>query len=886
MPESLSFPGPVRDSVATWETSSSSSIYPKSLTSAEKSSFIDLGESDLSGSYPTTAEQFNADDVSYRLKLLVNNNYYLPPAHNKPVVSSLSPPTPAKPVKPTSPRFFEFFKKSKTTPSTPQTEVPVINIGGPLLRTTADTSSLGLGLPLSHGLIPPVGSPGRTSAERVPAVMVVRERLPNLDSAVIDAQRGLRAPNVTRLRAKSDTARPLAVDVDPTDAVDSPSSFAGLHAGLGAFEAPDASQLAEHIPPPQSPSVPSSTPEPWRRALLQQVVTHSLTSTPTGTPDHSRLGTPVSSSRSKSHDIPRPMPRKQVQPPLVVNKALPGGRIIDPKLFDREASPTSVSTGRRPRTAPNSKPHPKIRKEMHLTLPFHPLPDRPETPSVLVPLTPAPRKSPHKQGTFQWNSAPVEVSSFQRKISASPQSQGGMRRSMSSPMLHDSYERSASLSAVRPTSPSSARLPHAEKLALLAEEVTTGVMPPISAPPDSKTSEHAHAQHSFSSQPSPASKHEFGLLPESASSHRVSFDARCPSPFAQRSFGMAAADRVSRISHGSGSVSGSVRQQPLSPRSVVLSPEGELSPAPRQPSPISSIVLAPPPRGRRDAPVASPRDPSASPRPPSTPDTASSHSVAPARTSLPRIQIPSPSTPTFGMYSMHPQKPEARSATYPDSGARARSPSVRSAATDAMSAISFFDTFQDQHRILDVDMESSDEEDDYDGLASIHTSSRARSGSQARSTGSCPSPSRPSRTYYPLASLAGQSTSSLHSTRSTFRNVGIENSPARGTFFTDRKREGSSTLQLYKFGRGSQSSLAVSTASLGVGRASADDMITSPITPTSRSPIEIESEGDEEASPAAASEEVQKLDGLLLQHMEAERKQIRRITKDRRSARS
>ena len=65
----------------------------------------------------------DADDVSYRLKLLVKNNYFLPPPHVKPTQLSSIPSTPHK--SPTLRTLFRPSKSPKTSQPTPHIPVPV-----------------------------------------------------------------------------------------------------------------------------------------------------------------------------------------------------------------------------------------------------------------------------------------------------------------------------------------------------------------------------------------------------------------------------------------------------------------------------------------------------------------------------------------------------------------------------------------------------------------------------------------------------------------------------------------------------------------------------------------------------------------------------------------
>ncbi len=60
-------------------------------------------------------DDMDADDVSYRLRLLMQNNYYLPPAHLKPFDYSPVSESPKKPAKssPSPSTFLDIFKVGK-----------------------------------------------------------------------------------------------------------------------------------------------------------------------------------------------------------------------------------------------------------------------------------------------------------------------------------------------------------------------------------------------------------------------------------------------------------------------------------------------------------------------------------------------------------------------------------------------------------------------------------------------------------------------------------------------------------------------------------------------------------------------------------------------------
>lgn len=155
-----------RDSI----TSTSSSLYPRSTStesypesSIHPRSLRDKDE-DVSSFSPRIVTQnasnpdFDVDDVSYRLRLLVNNSYFLPPAHAKPTPLSLAPPAPPpgqRASKQAAPGFLDFFRmgKSKSKPSTPSS--PTVDaLPGPVLRTTSDSTTASGYLPHSTRSVP------------------------------------------------------------------------------------------------------------------------------------------------------------------------------------------------------------------------------------------------------------------------------------------------------------------------------------------------------------------------------------------------------------------------------------------------------------------------------------------------------------------------------------------------------------------------------------------------------------------------------------------------------------------------------------------------------------------------------------------------------------
>lgn len=120
-----------QDSGLTLQSTTSSSLYPRSSSTGESfpsppslpSQDIDVRIRTVDALDPEDSphihelSEMDTDDVSYRLRLLMKNNYYLPPAHSKPYADiPISVETLKKPLpKPTSPTFLDIFKVGKST---------------------------------------------------------------------------------------------------------------------------------------------------------------------------------------------------------------------------------------------------------------------------------------------------------------------------------------------------------------------------------------------------------------------------------------------------------------------------------------------------------------------------------------------------------------------------------------------------------------------------------------------------------------------------------------------------------------------------------------------------------------------------------------------------
>ncbi|KAF8512257.1 hypothetical protein JB92DRAFT_3143822 [Gautieria morchelliformis] len=296
------------------------SAYPPSSSQSSRSTSSSPERTHLPSPPPRSEKMLGAlphvssldldpDDVNARLRLLVNNSYYLPPAHTKPELSPiyLTPPTSRGATSPSA--FKEFFrvgKKKEKKPSevnghgSPGGQHGMSPTGAP--RTISGGPDRRFGSP-RHDLDfqPPVG-PARNR------VVVVRETLENLPLPAV------RAPLRTSSLPTHGRPRTAPEFIDPTTQYDMPPpthypSYNNLR--LDAAGLTGNVELDQFAPPgePWSP-VPSSPRSPrrtgggmdpqervWRRALLEQAVDLSLSSAASD-PGHGSYGLQDESFRS------------------------------------------------------------------------------------------------------------------------------------------------------------------------------------------------------------------------------------------------------------------------------------------------------------------------------------------------------------------------------------------------------------------------------------------------------------------------------------------------------------------------------------------------------------------------------------------------------------
>ncbi|RPD61085.1 hypothetical protein L226DRAFT_570819 [Lentinus tigrinus ALCF2SS1-7] len=404
-----------RDSLMTQVSGTSSSVYPASTSAGTRTESSmpytdDQFEADMSYPEIVTPEHpdFDPDDVSNRLRLLLNNSYFLPPAHAKPTPNALSPHAqePSKRTKPGNTGFLDFFRigKSKSKPTSPVPgSPPAVDSTGPILRTTSDTptaSGLLLRSQPSQITVPAASQPPPPPASRV---VVLRERMDDLETAAKEAEKELRKAGPRKTRSQS-TPRDRYLDdvIDPTDAVDLPppsaDSIFAVQAsavyGLGPQDSVGAAVLADRLVP-GSPGIwsISSEEDSWRKELLREAVSHSLGNTP----DHS-FSSSISSNPAQPPASPPPQSEATFPTPAMLEAQKPkvGQRILedlDIRTESSESPPQSPLDGQSLPVKSSMSSGEKSPKAIEHPVMTDATPARAETPAYMpLPLAPAPRK--------------------------------------------------------------------------------------------------------------------------------------------------------------------------------------------------------------------------------------------------------------------------------------------------------------------------------------------------------------------------------------------------------------------------------------------------------------------------------------------------------------
>ncbi|KAG6872396.1 hypothetical protein C0995_010094 [Termitomyces sp. Mi166 len=847
----------LRDSVSTHPSRQSSSAYPPSNSTTSDldsppspQSVIHVNDRYDASYEPVVNEtqMYDGDDVSYRLQLLVNNNYFLPPAHSKPSAADFAAMEKTVQKKPSTPTFFERLRgRSKSKPTTPTGPSPGFDPAGPALRTAADSIT-------SSHLLRPQLPQGSSQFQRSPPpeartgrVVVVREKMEDVAVAAKKAEQEMKARALRRDQGSQNGRITVTDVIDPTDAVDLPppsSNYpfavqASALRGLGVQDSLGAALLADRLPPPQSPGMSSSDPDDhWRRALLHDAVHHSLDNTPDTS--FSMMMQATSTPLASPLVEPSRAPRAPETPsmPLLDQRIISNPRLSDnlpPTIPRKKSSLVSTSSKSRSKRPGSSK----LSSDGSSGV----LPLRSATPSEpLTPLTPAPRKHVINLTHSTSRSELDHHTQFTRSLSRTR-----LRRAVSSPGLSDKYG-------------SDARS--------LAE-----TLPPLPTPTQSFAS--FSDQENLSRMPSQAftieRDHESvdgeGTLRRSFAMSdiegRPSSEYSQPSP-TMSAFRDAPSDMngvaVNQVQwRGSVDASISTSESPALRYSA-------MSPPPRISSSVAFFALSPPPRSTslnyriRSTPSPQLSEGGRTPEQPSTSLT----------DDTPLITAPGPAT------------------SYPLSQRRGGVPlSLEIPPTDIAVAIhsapgpssptSFFDVIQAQPSAID-DLESSDEsdEEEVDVTQSSAINSK-RSDPYIHPTSATPPTSRPG-----LMRLGNHSTPYISHVKGEIPrpSTGIKdkkpigNIPVRNPFFRERAGKSDSghgppvsSLDFFKYAQQKNTTIE--------GHSSAD--ITSERRPS------VGNVPTWKTLNPKAQESLKKLDGMLIQHMATERDTIKRIAASARS---
>ncbi|KIM68419.1 hypothetical protein SCLCIDRAFT_13670 [Scleroderma citrinum Foug A] len=433
----------VRDSLLTQQSSTSSSVYPLSTSTDTESppSPVSPVEQDHHVAISTVhldgpnAQEFDADDVAYRLRLLMKNSYFLPPAHSKPLPTDFPPVV--SPTKKMPAPFLDLFRmgKTKSKPSSPEAVAPVV-------RVTSDSTTASGHVSRDHGrstASPFRPSPVSQHMASMARVVVVREKVDDLDAATKQAEVDLKTHELMEHASRRVKLETFGGIVDPTDEVDVPLpspnypftlQASALH-GLGIEDSVGAAVLAERLPPPGSPGLSTLDPREnaWRKALLHEAVGHSLNNSAASL-------SPGQSTPSRSPRCPRStesMNARAIQHQRkMLDQKIINHPIIDPSDdTDLPSTPTPAPPANP--TGPPATLTPALMPDIHRLSNYAPL--RAETPVPHTPLSPPPRRP---LGNPQYSRSQTDLTSAKRTPGKQPPS--ALRKSISSPMLSDAYD--------------------------------------------------------------------------------------------------------------------------------------------------------------------------------------------------------------------------------------------------------------------------------------------------------------------------------------------------------------------------------------------------------------------------------------------------------------
>ncbi|KAI9511836.1 hypothetical protein F5148DRAFT_1168126 [Russula earlei] len=842
----------LRESNQTFQSGTTSSVYPLSSSTVSgtesppspRSIADSVQDNHISSVDPDEPyddyQAFHTDDVSYRLRLLLSNNYFLPPAHSKPSPSDFASPVAThhkKTAKSAAPAFLDIFRvgKSRSKPNTPPS--PLTPEGGPpRLRTTADSTITSSRAPSSR--VDPL--PRRPIlpmlVPHASRVAVVREKVDDLALAAEQAEQELKM----RVDVKQQSTAHYDGYVDPTDVVDlpppsenSPFAFqASALRGLGVENSLGAAVLAERLPP-GTPGVWSLDPdeEAWRKALLQEAVGHSLNNTP----EHSfqiSSHTTTSSSGSMGPSLAQSSPtsggpRTSSTPSM---KRDLGQRIVD-ILEEQHEAIILQSPVLPPEEAPSVSQSQPRERVVSAASHVNQLPSRAESPVEPQTILPPPPRIPAK---LTRASLSTESPGDLHRVSQASASSAVLRKTTSSPMLHFWHDvpRGRASSVVT----SSCGFPPRDSM-------TSGSHYSVQEDPESvdhtTEPEPANFRPSFSSLPSRPSMSEYSQISPTVSA------------FNDGHFDIAASVRESMVQDFDADA------RYLESSHDDEEPTGHLSPPPRSSSSLAIHSLHPPPRfpsykepaaslGRFYRPLLTPRPSTTSSDPGDSSERPSAYASA---------------VEQFDVVTPH-SDPSLPLGQHNGLGSVELSSLHRQA-----SPLDFFDQIQAGPNDMD-DWESTDDSDEDEGEV-VCVEAAGRSSPYGSLHGHSSTSLAPNTTSDPPVSPSvSRDELSVHTAHSgSQERFPVGNVLRPQVYFKDTK--GDHALSSYDLYRLSRSAVAS----------------------TSRGPSEAQPRGgagDDKGHTKrdGRTASMQRLDGLVLQHIEAERGTLSRIAKTVKDAKS
>jgi hypothetical protein len=822
---------------------------------------------------------YSGDDVSYRLRLLVKNSYFLPPAHSKPSSSDLTSPLKSSKLssRAGTPTFLDLFRlgKSKSRPSTPasSTTTAVESIG-PILRTTSDSATMGGYIPRMRTRSMPrnVTRPSPNGVDPTGRVVVVREILDDLITAAKEAEQDMKIREWRNSQVFPDGYTDV---IDPTDAVDLPPPSLGYpfavqstatH-GLGVQQSVGAADLAIHLPPPNSPGGSSMHPSDheWRRALLHEAVGLSLGNSPAESILSGQRGTPtplLASPRSERVPMSPVSPMGQSKLKRALDR-----RIISQPVIEHNESPSDDVIGTNSNARGLSTPDSNIRRLSYV-------PRRAETPAALhTPLRPPPR-SLHSTSKTDLSIQPQPGQTF-----LSPPPWAAVRKVQSSPAMTDAYAYESGYPTPQPVvsgSRPASSMHHVHNSSMsttssyYTEDEHEGTGESVARPSMAlsvPTTNEGHLSFSEYNHPSPALSAFADAYGHHASSNQWAAHSSLNS---RRSASSSPAPRYSTM-----------------------------SPPPRASSSLSASPLMPPPRSSSlHYKLVTTRASSSA-----TPSTGSAQSSARSFTTpLPQMQPTTSSPPANPLAS---RRGNAVPAPLLLNVTNNHIPVTVHSAPPPASPASFFDNIHDGMQDLESSGESSDGGDDGDegsdygndadvDTTAVHEPLRPRAMSNLQPPASPVSlRSKPSFSFSRFGNrstpnVARQNFSPIHTSfsptisrfklnqKSAISHKPISNvPPPRPSFFSSKKSPKKYPIDL------------VQNLQL------LDDLPPPPLpisndsrSSLSRSMPARSSTGDGQKGSSTQDESLRKLDGLMLQHMEAEKSRMKKIAQTLHEAKS